>query len=91
MKGSRVPNLLRNQTDKSITLWFGRPKYSLLWLHGIGDEAQTFVPFFSHLQSPLFQGCRVKLLQAPQRFMTLNQEVGNAWFDLKSSNRFANT
>lgn len=71
MRGIKVPQIFRHPFDRSITLTYNAPKYSLIWLHGLGDEAQSFVPFFSHLQSPLFQQCRIKLLQAPRRFFTL--------------------
>lgn len=88
MRGSRVPQILRNATDRSITLWYQQPKYSLLWLHGLGDEAESFVPYFAHLQSPIYHHCRVKILQAPSRYVSVNQGETNAWFDLKSVSRF---
>lgn len=88
MRGSRVPQILRNATDRSITLWYHKPKYSLLWLHGLGDEAESFVPYFAHLQSPIYHDCRVKILQAPVKYISVNQEESNAWFDLKSGLRF---
>lgn len=88
MKGSKIPNVVRHELDRSVTMWFQKPRFSLIWMHGMGDEAETYVPFFGHLESPLYQHCRVRLLQAPKRFVTVNQEENHAWFDLKSTNRF---
>lgn len=88
MQGKLVPQILRHAIDRSITLSHHKPKYSLLWLHGLGDEAETYLPYFAHLQSPLYHHCRIKLLQAPKRFTTINQEENNAWFDMRSAHRF---
>jgi predicted esterase len=89
MRGAKVPNILRHPTDHSITLWHGKPQYSLLWLHGLADQNESYLPIFTHLQSPLYHNCRIKLLQAPSRFITVSQEEQPAWFNLKSTQRFA--
>lgn len=37
MKKNIVNNVIRNIKDKSITIFNDNPKYTLLWLHGLGD------------------------------------------------------
>lgn len=49
---------------------------------------ESYVPFFTHLRSPLYRQTRLKLLQAPERRVTMNGSSSSAWFDLKSSGRF---
>ena len=89
MRGSRLPQVLKNTQNDSITLSHGRSKFSLLWLHGLGDQAASYLPFFGHLQSPLYSQTRLKLLQAPTRFVSLNRQPSPAWFDLKAQHRLA--
>lgn len=88
MRGLKIPQIVRNSFDKSITISYEKPKYSLIWMHGLGDEAESYVPFFTHITSPLYNGCRVKLIQAPSRWLTVNQAECNSWYDLRSLNRF---
>ena len=90
MKASKLPTVLKNHIDQSISVAYNQPQYSLIWLHGLNDHSQTYLPFFTHLQSPIYHRCRVKLLQAPRIFISVNQEETYGWFDLKSTNRFAN-
>lgn len=61
---------------------------SLIWLHGLGGEAEHYVSFFSHGDSAVYQGCRVKLLQAPLRYTTINMQENFSWYDIKSLKRF---
>ena len=82
MRGSKVPQLVRHALDQSLTLSHGTPKYSLIWLHGLADQADSYLPYFTHLQSPLYRHCRIKLLQAPKRFVTINQEESPCWFSV---------
>lgn len=72
MAASRVPNVLKNAGNSSLTLTYQRSRCSLLWMHGVGDIAASYVSFFGHLQSPIYHQIRVKLLQADSRFLTLN-------------------
>lgn len=32
-----IPQIARSAFDKSITLTYGKPLYSLIWMHGLGD------------------------------------------------------
>lgn len=70
------------------TLSDGPSKHSLLWLHGLGGEAEHYVSFFSHSTSVVYKGCRVRLLQAPLRHTTLTQQQTFSWYDIRSTKRF---
>lgn len=61
-----------NETDKTIILQPEKPIFSLIWLHGLGDSSVGFFDFFKLPKSPLHQGCRVKLLHAPIKPVTIN-------------------
>ena len=67
-----MPQMIKNQVNHSITLTHRNFSHSLLWMHGLGDTAASYIPFFGHLKSPLYNQTRIKLLQAPSRFTTLN-------------------
>jgi len=58
-------------------------------MHGLGDQAASYLPFFGHLQSPIYHQTRLKLLQADRRFVSLNQHSSPAWFDIKSQHRLS--
>lgn len=85
----RIPTIIRSPRDNSITISYAQPKATLIWLHGLGDTSEGFLSFFSHSSSPLYNGYRIKLLQAPERIMTIaNGYNFNSWYDITSSNRF---
>lgn len=69
----RIPNVFVHPTNSSITLSMKEQKFSLIWLHGLGDKAEGFMSFFSHSSSPLYTGARIKMLQAPLRPVSINQ------------------
>ena len=60
-------------------------KYSLIWLHGLGDSAYGFVDVFldqTHDIAPA--NCKVILLTAPERPVTMNDGmILNSWYDIK--------
>ena len=87
MRARRVPQVIKNTSDHSLTLTHLKSKCSLLWMHGLGDTASSYLPFFTHLQSPLYKKTRIKLLEAPKRFISLNHQSSNAWFDMYSQHR----
>lgn len=61
-------------------------KYTLIWLHGLGDTAQGFVPVFNRFQ--LLDDCKYVLLTAPKRPVTVNAGIRmNSWFDIKDMNK----
>lgn len=89
MRGIRVPKIVRNPTDRSISLSHRPNHCSLIWLHGLGDSSEGFLSFFTHALSPLYRGVRIKLLQAPTIPVTINQFAEMpAWYDIKSTARF---
>ncbi len=81
MRALKLPSVVRNNTDGSILLSYLQPKYSLVWLHGFSDTADSYLPLFTHLLSPLYIGCRIKLLQAPKRMLIHSQEETHCWYD----------
>lgn len=61
-------------------------KYTLIWLHGLGDTAQGFVPVFNRFS--LLEDCKYVLLTAPKRPVTVNGGIRmNSWFDIKDMNK----
>lgn len=92
MRVARIPTLLRNAIDGSLTISYQQPKYTLLWLHGLADRPDSYIPFFTHHLSPLYEGCRVKIVPAPIRNLSVTQSDEPAWFDpaLISSNENSN-
>jgi phospholipase/carboxylesterase len=84
-----MQNVITNAIDKSITLIGKDPKCSLIWLHGLGDKSEGFKSFFCHSHSPVYAGIKIKLIQAPERPVTINGgAVTNSWYDIKSLKRF---
>jgi len=62
----------RNE-DRSILLTGNEPRFSLIWLHGLGDSSEGFLDWWKMPTSPLHLGARICLLQAPNRKVTVNQ------------------
>ncbi|OMJ86278.1 hypothetical protein SteCoe_12266 [Stentor coeruleus] len=58
-------------------------KRTLIWLHGLGDSAEGFLPLFQ--MNPLLEDCKIVLLTAPSRPVTLNYGMKmNSWYDIIS-------
>lgn len=72
MRGKKIPEIYRNVQNSSITLTYGQPKCTLIWLHGLGDSSEGFLSFFTHSHSPLYENVKIKLIQAPLRNITIN-------------------
>jgi hypothetical protein len=90
MRLKKIPNIYRNIQDSSITISYGKPKCSIIWLHGLCDTSEGFFSYFTHSYSPVYEGVRVKLIQAPLKNITLNRgEVCHGWYDIMSTNRFS--
>ena len=82
------------QKDRSIILHPKKEhKYSLIWLHGLGDSAYGFADIFiddSLRFTP--DNVKVTLLTAPERAVTLNGGmVMNSWYDILSLRGAAKT
>ena len=72
------------QEDKTIILQPAVAKYSLIWLHGLGDTSAGFLDYFDHPFSPAYHGARVKLLHAPIQAVTINGGMKMpSWYDIK--------
>ena len=39
MKARKIPDIYRNALDNSITIKYGKPTCTLIWLHGLGDTS----------------------------------------------------
>lgn len=78
----------RSSIDGSITLVPNEPRYSLIWLHGLGDTSEGFLDWFKMPNSPLYSGARICLLQAPIRKVTVNGGAQcTSWYDIKTFDR----
>ena len=85
---SKIATIVRNRADSSISLHSSKINCSLIWLHGLGGTAEAYLPFWKHRSSAVHEGCRVKIIQAPERWVTLNQTRCNSWYNVRSANRF---
>ena len=82
---NQKPEVTRNKVDHSILISPKEPRNSLIWLHGLGDSSEGFFDFFLDENSPVYDGTRVLLLQAPLRPVTINQgHKSNSWYDIKT-------
>ena len=79
--------MMRHTSNGSVTLSYRKCSHSLLWLHGLADHSSSYLPFFGHLNSPLYHHTRVTMLQAPTRNVSLNAQSSPAWFDVKAHHR----
>ena len=68
-----------------ITLETGKqPRYSIIWLHGLGADGEDFVPVVDELKLPV--PVRYIFPHAPQRPVTLNGGfVMRAWYDIRGN------
>jgi phospholipase/carboxylesterase len=82
---NKVPQIVRHSLDKSITLMLEDASFSLIWLHGLGDSSEGFYEYFMHPKSPVYNGARIRLLQAPLRPVSINNGIPfNSWYDIKA-------
>ena len=63
-------------------------RYSLIWLHGMGDNAFGYLDIFmDHDLQIVPTYCKVILPTAPLRKVTVNSgALTHAWYDMKSLN-----
>jgi phospholipase/carboxylesterase len=63
----------------------GEHKKTLIWMHGLGDSAQGFLPVFASADSPMEKDTKVRLLTAPESPVSINMGMAmNSWFDILS-------
>ena len=62
-------------------------KYTLLWMHGLGDSSDGFLDFFFTSKSIVpNQNTKVILLNAPKQPVTCNGGFSmNSWYDILRS------
>ena len=65
-------------------------KYTLIWMHGLGDTAEGWVDLFRD-QNPCPLNMKIVLLTAPNQKVTVNMGMEMpSWYDILSLN-FADT
>ncbi|CAD8097978.1 unnamed protein product [Paramecium primaurelia] len=74
----------QKQPDGSLILFPQlEHKYSLIWMHGLGDSANGFLSMFQKY-SIVKPETKILLLQAPNRRVTINNgHFSSSWFDIK--------
>ena len=65
-------------------------KFSLIWMHGLGDTSEGFADMFTSYKL-VPETCKVILPTAPKRSVTCNgHSVMTSWYDIKSLRPTAN-
>ncbi|CAH9065552.1 Carboxylesterase 2 [Pseudoalteromonas holothuriae] len=63
----------------------GEHTASIIWLHGLGDSGEGFLPIAQELKLPDDLGVRFIFPHAPEQAVTINGGmVMRAWYDIKS-------
>jgi phospholipase/carboxylesterase len=61
------------------------PRWSIVWLHGLGADGHDFAPIVPELVRPGWPGLRFVFPHAPVRAVTINGGVRmRAWYDIRS-------
>jgi predicted esterase len=80
-------NVTKNKKDIILTPKEGYNSV-LIFMHGLGDSAEGFFPFFIDSNRPIPNKMKVILLNAPQAKVTINGGmVMNSWYDIYDFNR----
>jgi phospholipase/carboxylesterase len=59
------------------------PRYSILWLHGLGADGNDFAPIVPELVDPAWPPLRFVFPHAPVRPVTINNGMSmRAWYDI---------
>ena len=62
------------------------PRYSVIWLHGLGADGGDFVPILPELVRPAWPAIRFVFPHAPVRPVTINNGVPmRAWYDIREA------
>jgi phospholipase/carboxylesterase len=60
-----------------------QPRYSILWLHGLGADGNDFAPIVPELVDPAWPPLRFVFPHAPVRPVTINNGMSmRAWYDI---------
>src|SRR3569832_892738 len=66
------------------------PRWTVLWLHGLGADGHDFAPIVPELVRPQWPALRFVFPHAPQRAGTINGGMRmRAWYDIRNVD-FAN-
>ena len=64
----------------------GKPRFTVIWLHGLGADGTDFVPIVEQLGLPSSLGLRYVFPNAPSMPVTINQGyVMPSWYDIYSA------
>ncbi|EIM03235.1 dienelactone hydrolase family protein [Rhodanobacter denitrificans] len=59
------------------------PRYSIIWLHGLGADGHDFAPIVPELVDPAWPALRFVFPHAPVRPVTINNGMSmRAWYDI---------
>lgn len=65
----------------------GKPRFSIIWLHGLGADGNDFVPIVEQLRLPSSLALRFVFPNAPEMPVSINQGyVMPAWYDIYEAN-----
>jgi phospholipase/carboxylesterase len=80
---------MKQQPLETIEVETGRaPRFSIIWLHGLGADGHDFEPIVAELELPW--AARFVFPHAPPRAITINGGMRmRAWFDILSLSRIA--
>jgi predicted esterase len=90
MFGRKVPQVfprglcfLQARTKTTVLPPPSRHRGSIIFLHGLGDEGRSWEDFGMLIQQEA-PGTKVILPDAPNRYVTINQGISPAWYDITS-------
>lgn len=60
-----------------------RPKFAVIWMHGLGADGNDFVPMVPEIVAPDWPSARFVFPHAPRRPVTINGGMSmRAWYDI---------
>ena len=76
-----LPETLERSTGEN-------PRWSVLWLHGLGADGNDFVPIVPELLRPEWPAIRFVFPHAPMRAVTIHGDMKmRAWYDIRDMDR----
>lgn len=76
------------QIPDCVEVELGRPRCSVIWLHGLGADGHDFEPIVPELDLPQEIGIRFVFPHAPMRPVTINGGMTmRAWYDIRTFDR----
>ncbi len=89
MLGSSICMKVESDRNRGYILTPDSGKYDsvLVWLHGIGGNADGFISMFNTPDSPLPPTMKVRLLTAPVSYVSYQKNSMNSWYDILESGK----